>query len=277
MSQKQSNKLSREIKIKKVKASSGFEEMLDRIPAELMLTIILNGRKLSTISCSPESPIDITVGYLINNGYINSYSDISLLKICHQKINGIISKNDVFINVEVEAAIVADNIEFKQNFISSACGNIDDFIFDIGLSKIKSQLKIMAEHILRLNKQNSETQQHKKESGGLHSASLFNSMGDLVLTAEDIGRHNCIDKIAGRISIMKIDVSDKMIYTTGRLSIDAVYKIIKMKIPVVVTNSSVTYSAVLFAKKLNLTAIGYARGGRFNIYSHPERIIYKTG
>ncbi|HEY0089890.1 MAG TPA: formate dehydrogenase accessory sulfurtransferase FdhD, partial [Candidatus Lokiarchaeia archaeon] len=72
--------------------------------------------------------------------------------------------------------------------------------------------------------------------------------------------------------IKKIPAQDKIIFTTGRLSIDVVYKICRMQIPIIVTNSSVTFSAALLAKKTNLTVIGYARSGRFNIYSGSRRI-----
>ena len=263
----------RKIKIKKIRASSKVEDMQDIIPAELFLTITLNGAAAAMISCSPQNLIELAVGYLINNGYISSYSDINLLKICHKEIDCIISKNDFFINVEVQSNVKMQSNYGQPKFISSACGSIDDFILNSGLQKIKSGLRINYRDVLKMNTENAGMQEYKKQFGGLHSAALFKGDGSLLAMAEDIGRHNCIDKIAGRISISKIDVCDKILFTTGRLSLDAVHKVIKMKIPAVVTNSSITYSAALFAKKMNLTAIGYARGGRFNIYSVPSRII----
>ena len=126
--------------------------------------------------------------------------------------------------------------------------------------------------MLGLNKKTSGQQKYKKEFGGLHSAALFNKDGNLLNLVEDIGRHNCIDKIAGYMFIKKIPAQDKIIFTTGRLSIDVIYKICRMQIPIIVTNSSVTFSAALLAKKINLTVIGYARSGRFNIYSGSRRI-----
>jgi FdhD protein len=269
------SKLGKKIKIEKIKASSGKADLIDIIPFELLLTISLNGNAISTISCSPANLIELTVGYLINNGYIESYSDIELLKICSQDIGKIISRNDLASKIEVSAAIDKDKIRHSDSlrFISLECGSIDDFIFEKGLKKIKSSLRIASAIILSLNMETVSKQRYKKEFGGLHSAALFNKNGNLLNLAEDIGRHNCIDKIAGFMLIKRLSPEDKIIFTTGRLGIDVIYKICRMQIPIIVTNSSITFSAAVLAKKINLTVIGYARGSRFNIYSWPRRIL----
>lgn len=269
------SKLGKKIKIEKIKASSGKADLIDIIPFELLLTISLNGNAISTISCSPANLIELTVGYLTNNGYIESYSDIELLKICSQDIGKIISRNDLASKIEVSAAIDKDKIRHSDSlrFISLECGSIDDFIFEKGLKKIKSNLRIASDIILSLNMETVSKQRYKKEFGGLHSAALFNKNGNLLNLAEDIGRHNCIDKIAGFMLIKRLSPEDKIIFTTGRLGIDVIYKICRMQIPIIVTNSSITFSAAVLAKKINLTVIGYARGSRFNIYSWPRRIL----
>ncbi|MFZ3387258.1 MAG: formate dehydrogenase accessory sulfurtransferase FdhD [Candidatus Hydromicrobium sp.] len=269
------SKLGKKIKIEKIKASSGKADLIDIIPFELLLTISLNGSAISTISCSPANLIELTVGYLTNNGYIESYSDIELLKICSQDIDKIISRNDLASKIEVSAAIDKDKIRHSDSlrFISLECGSIDDFIFEKGLKKIKSNLRIASDIIHSLNMETVSKQRYKKEFGGLHSAALFNKNGNLLNLAEDIGRHNCIDKIAGYILIKRLSPEDKIIFTTGRLGIDVIYKICRMQIPIIVTNSSITFSAAVLAKKINLTVIGYARGSRFNIYSCPRRVL----
>ncbi|MCJ7727044.1 MAG: formate dehydrogenase accessory sulfurtransferase FdhD [Actinobacteria bacterium] len=269
------SKLGKKIKIEKIKASSGKADLIDIIPFELLLTISLNGNAISTISCSPANLIELTVGYLTNNGYIESYSDIELLKICSQDIGKIISRIGLASRIEVTATIDKDKIKHSDSlrFISLECGSIDDFIFEKGLKKIKSNLRIASDIILSLNMETVSKQRYKKEFGGLHSAALFNKNGNLLNLAEDIGRHNCIDKIAGFMLIKRLSPEDKIIFTTGRLGIDVIYKICRMQIPIIVTNSSITFSAAVLAKKINLTVIGYARGSRFNIYSWPRRIL----
>ncbi len=270
----QVSKLGKKIKIKKIKSSHGSTNLIDVIPLELLLTIFLNGKHISTISCSPANLIELTIGYLANNGYIVSYSDIELLKICSNNINKATSRNDLTSRIEVSTAAGKNNIICPDSlkFIPSGCGSIDDFVLKKSLKKIKSNIRTSSDIVLGLNKKTTDHQKYKREFGGLHSAALFNKDGNLLNLLEDIGRHNCIDKIAGYMLIKKIPAQDKIIFTTGRLSIDVICKICRMQIPIIVTNSSVTFSAAQLAKKINLTVIGYARSGRFNIYSGSRRI-----
>ncbi len=269
------SKLGKKTKIKKIKASSSSTDLIDIIPFELLLAIFLNGSSLSIISCSPDNLIELTVGYLANNNYIESYSEIKLLKICSHDMNKTLSRNNPALKIKVRTDTGKKTAVSpgSSKFISSGCGSIDDFIFKKGLKKISSNARIVSDIVLKLNKETVSQQKYKKKFGGLHSAALFSQDGNLSNLVEDIGRHNCIDKIAGHILIKKIPPQDKILFTTGRLSIDVIYKTCRMQVPILVTNSSVTSSAVALAKKMNLTVIGYARSGRFNIYSVPGRIL----
>ena len=269
------SKLGRKTKILKIDSSTRRIELNDIIPVELLLTISLNGKSVSTLSCSPENLIELSVGFLLNNGYLKQYSDINLLRICGDDINRMIGKNELSIKVEVDAKNV--NVDAGElnitRFISSGCASIDDMILSTELTKIKSNSRAKSDIILKLNLETKKSQKLKKEFGGLHSAALFDMDGNLLRIVEDLGRHNCIDKIAGFMQLKKLSAGDKIVFTTGRLGIDMIYKIARMSVPFLVTNSSITYSAAALGKKIGLTAVGYARGGRFNIYSNPRRII----
>ena len=200
------SKLGKNIKIEKIKASSCKSYVIDPIPFELILTISLNGCDIVLISCSPANLIELTIGYLTNNNYIQNYSDIELLKICSHDLNKIISRNDLTLKIEVTTAAGREKIKAADSnkFISSGCGSIDDFISEKGLKKIKSNIRVESGTVLKLNKATINKQKYKKELGGLHSAALFDSDGSLLNMAEDIGRHNCIDKIAGHMLINKL-------------------------------------------------------------------------
>ena len=270
-----SGRSGRKIKIKKITSSLEIIEMTDTIPTELLLTIILNGNSLSIISCSPENVIELVIGYLVNNGYIADKKAINLLKICGLEMDSIIKNNEFMIKAEVLTEVDTNKpyapVDFK--YISSACGSIDDFAVNKHLQKNIGKIKINPGIINSLNAENLKKQKFKNRFGGLHSAALFDSDGNLISLYEDIGRHNCIDKIAGFMQMSRIKPENKLIFTTGRLSLDVIYKAAIMSIPVIITNSSITHSAATLAKKLGITAVGYARGGRFNIYSCPGRII----
>lgn len=268
-------KLGKKITIEKFKADSFKAKIKDAIPTEMLLTIFLNNTPVTTISCSPQKLIELAIGYLINNGYIEKYTDIDIVRLCDEDLNKNTANNVLSNKVEFFSKASGSNLkkDNKQVFISTACGTIDDFVLNSNISKITSKVKVNSEVIRKLNLETLNHQKYKKELGGLHSATLFDSNGRFIIIFEDIGRHNCIDKIAGYMLINKIKFSDKIIFTTGRLSLDAIYKICKMTIPIIVTRSSITYSAARLSKKMNLTAIGYARSGRFNIYSGLSRII----
>ena len=265
--------IGKKVKIEKIRASAGSEILQDIIPSELFLTIVLNNNTVSIISCSPQNLIELTIGYLINNGYIEKYSDINIINFCEDLL--VKKKSKTILNARVDVNCKKVNpLNLKSpKFVSPACGSTDEFMLQKSMPRIKSEISVRPEVILKLNTETLNRQKYKKEFGGLHSAALFDKDGNILILMEDIGRHNCIDKITGHMLISKIEFSDKIIFTTGRLSLDVVYKICRMSVPVIVTNSSVTFSAVALAKKMNLTAIGYARSGRFNIYSNAGRIV----
>ena len=281
--------LGKKVKIKKIKASSGCEQLLDIIPDEMQLSIFLNKNLISVVSCSPENEIQLAIGYLLSGGYLDKYSDIDTVFYCDdEKYNMENKKKDSRNgkNIGSDRFPFARRIEVSCNagdedvirakkikFISPAYSSISDFVSDERLEKTKSSIEFDPKIILKLNKEALSYQKHKKEFGGLHSGALFSKSGDAIKIIEDIGKYNCIDKIIGYSMMNNISLEDKIFFTTGRVSLGIIFKIYRMSIPVVVTNSSVTYSSVTVAEKLNLTVVGYARGNRFNVYSCPWRII----
>lgn len=275
--------LGSKIKIEKVKPGGSIEEKQDIIPREILLHLFLNGEKISVVSCSPGDLIELASGYAVSNGYIEDYKKIDLIEFCNKnersedlnKNTGPMPENTI-VRIKThtdpdKGRIPAGSVGIR--YILSGCGSIDDTAAAELPPSIKSSMEVDADIILELNSKNLSRQKYKNTFGGLHSASLFDSSGRMILVMEDIGRHNCLDKIFGHIFIRELDPSDKIIFTSGRISLDLVFKVSRVSIPVVVTNSSVTHSAAVLADKIGLTIIGYARGNRFNIYSCPERII----
>ncbi|MCG9479213.1 MAG: formate dehydrogenase accessory sulfurtransferase FdhD [Actinomycetia bacterium] len=268
--------LGNSIKIEKIRSGGKREKKADLIPQEALLHLYLNGHKICVISCSPEDLIELAIGYVFSHGYVDAYKSINIIEMCGEDIeNGNRSPDEPGME-NISAKIRADVVmrgKIEPGYISSGCGSIDGKDTASLPSLIKSKITVSSDTILGLNRKNLSAQKHKKALGGLHSASLFDIRGMLLLVREDIGRHNCLDKIIGHTLINDMDLSDKMIFTSGRVSIDLVLKAGRILVPVVVTNSSVTHSAAMMAQRLGLTIIGYARGNRFNIYSCPERIM----
>ncbi|MBC7333806.1 MAG: formate dehydrogenase accessory sulfurtransferase FdhD [Actinobacteria bacterium] len=284
--------LGNKIEAIKVKPLLGWEKIDDTLPSELLLTIILNDETVSVVSCSPENEIELVVGYLISNGYICHYSRINTVSLCDveageravsvagraKKEKFALPSRKAVVNVEVDGEESLRTIRKNKNFqlyLSSGCGSIDDLIIEGDISEVSGKAIFYQDIILKLNLETSSHQEYRKRIGGLHSSALFDREGKLLVIMEDLGRHNSIDKVIGYAFLNSINLSDKIIFTTGRITLDTVYKAAKVSVPLVVTDCSVSYGAALLARRLNLTLIGYARGQRFNIYSCPWRVLGK--
>ncbi|MHA2121636.1 MAG: formate dehydrogenase accessory sulfurtransferase FdhD, partial [Promethearchaeota archaeon] len=109
-------------------------------------------------------------------------------------------------------------------------------------------------------------------TGGCHGAAIFNQNGDLLSVKEDTGRHNAIDKVIGEMLLKNNRFENVFLISTGRLTSDSVLKAIRAKIPIVASFSAAIESGIKLAYAYGLTLIGFARGSRMNIYTHPERI-----
>jgi len=275
------------IEIQKIKASGLREKKQDIIPGELLLNIYINGRRVSVLSCSPFGIIELITGYIVSNGYADDYGDIELVNLCQDEKNGEgVTGGEgpgfpgmMSAKVRIKGYDSAVSPGGPVPYLSAGCGSLDPAVIaelfkkNPDLKNSKGNMTVDYKVILELGKKLIDKQKHKKEFGGLHSAALFDGEGKILIIMEDLGRHNCIDKIYGHMLINNIAAKDKMIFSSGRVSLDLVFKASKMSVPIIITNSSVTYNAAETAQKAGLTLIGYARGKRFNIYSCPERII----
>ena len=108
--------------------------------------------------------------------------------------------------------------------------------------------------------------------GGTHAAVLFDTSGRAITLAEDIGRHNAIDKAVGYCLLRGISLRDKILLTSGRASYEMATKAVRAGIAIIASVSAPTSLAVHLAEDRGLTLIGYLRGGRMNVYTHPERV-----
>jgi FdhD protein len=114
-----------------------------------------------------------------------------------------------------------------------------------------------------------------EQTGCVHVAALFGD-SDVLIVREDIGRHNAVDKVIGHSLIENIKCSDKAMLVSGRLSSEMVLKAARRQIPVLMSRSAPTSSALKIADEAGMTLIGFARGQRMNIYSHPYRVIFDS-
>ncbi len=229
------------------------------------MTIFLNGRELVTLLSSPGDLDCLTVGFLYSERLIEKREDIKSF---------LFGKDRGIVRVTTNRKGPVSGRKAKK-LISSGCGmaaNISGSLFDIRqYDKVDSRLTISPEEIIELMRKLQHRSRLYRSTGGAHSAAL-SDRGDILILAEDIGRHNAVDKVLGRCVLDSIPLNDKIILTSGRVSSEIVLKAARARIPVIISRSAPTMLGAKLASRLGVTLIGFTRGRRMNIYTHDERV-----
>ena len=231
------------------------------VPGELELTIYVNGQELVTVLCTPTRLNYLVLGFLYAEGIISGTDDVAIMRVCEE---------DSLADVRLK------NPEYKlptQKALPSGCGG--GATFQTQGERVDSDLFVAPKEVLSLMKQLQENMELYRLCGGVHTSALADT-GNLLIVAEDIGRHNTLDKIQGECLLRGLSTRDRLLLTTGRVSSEMLLKAAKMQVPVVVSRHSPTGRAVSLARELGIALVGYVRGSRFLVYSHPERLGCST-
>ena len=243
------------------------QKTTDFIAEEKPIHIFVNKTFWATILCSPFELTELAIGHLLSEGIIESIKEITDIILDEE--------NSCFVNlhpkINVKERIGLSRLH--QRVVTSACGGQSAYQFSRKPKKITSKLNVAAKIIFEAVKQLNFKAKTYKQTGGVHAAALYNSKGLLVAIAEDVGRHNAVDKAIGIVAVKEISFDDLFLASTGRLSGDIVFKAAKLGIPIVASLGAALDSGVQMAKKANLTLTGFVRGNRINIYTYPNRIL----
>jgi FdhD protein len=155
--------------------------------------------------------------------------------------------------------------------ILSGCGGSSSFIDPEKLPKIDSSFSVTPELISQMTKKALDSELHRI-TGGIHVVAL-SGPEDIITVSEDIGRHNALDRVIGYALRQKIDLSQTFVIVSGRISSEMVRKCLVANIPVIVSRGATTTLAVDIAEKNGLTVVGFVRGMKMNVYTHPRRIV----
>lgn len=253
-------------------ASHKREHRRDCVAEERPLHLFLNQLHYVTILCSPSMLKELAVGYLLSEGLLKSPKEVSSIKF---KGGG---KCQVQLRKGVEAERRMAASQPFARLVLTACGSPDYW----PLSKLIDRLKLRAvplgfrvdaEVILEAVRRLNTLAETFRKTGGVHVAALYSSSGVLAACAEDVGRHNAVDKVIGLYALKEHDFSQCFLASSGRLTGDIVLKAARMRIPVVASLAAAIDSGVEVAKRTGVTLIGFVRGQRMNVFTFPERVI----
>ncbi len=228
------------------------------VPGEMPLTIFINGQEIATILCTPTKLTHLVLGFLYSEGVIANMHDVASLRVCED---------------EPIADVRLTKTEYtapQRRTLTSGCGS--GVSFETQAPRVDSDLVVTPEEVLGLMKQLYQQQSLFQLGGGIHSSALCDRKQILVL-AEDIGRHNTLDKIMGECLMRGLPTQDGILLTTGRISSEMLLKAARMQTPIVVSRGSPTERAITLGNELDITVIGYARGSRLSVFSGNERLL----
>ena len=235
---------------------------------EIPLTIYLNKQEIVTAMTLGDMPDLLAVGYLLNQNMLKKNDVISEVTY-DDDLQVVIVRTKRKTNYEEK---MEKKIRTSGCAVGTVYGDIMDDFTSINLDKTT---KIKTSWIYSISKKVNNRPSLYLKAGALHGCVLCKKNSPLIYV-EDVGRHNAIDKIAGWLFLNKEDASDKIFYTTGRLTSEMIIKTVQMGIPILISRSGFTESGVALAKQAGLTLIGRAKGKRMIIANGIERVVFDS-
>lgn len=232
------------------------------IIVETPVSLTVNGEHWLSFMCTPNDLEELAVGFLFNEGVIEHIDEVEYARVCKHGDNV-----DVWLSHSAEKPEVWLRTSGCTGGVTSVEPDRHDNKFNLENGAVVSP-----EQIHSLIAKLFTSQELYRKSGGVHTSAL--SDGDrIIVVAEDIGRHNTLDKIAGRCLMEGISVPRRVMLTTGRISSEMLQKSARLNAAIVISRTSPSSLSISLAKIWGITLIGYARRSGFRVYSHHERIL----
>ena len=250
--------------------------IVDALTVEEALQININDKAFTVSMRTPGNDVSLVRGLLHSEGIINDTSFIPEVSIQKESEKGVVT----VVNVNIPEAYLGEGYSNSRSLLSvSSCGvcgktELSDLAF-IGKT-IDDAKKIDIGIIHNLFQQMNTRQYDFKKSGGTHAAAAFTIDGNLICSMEDIGRHNAVDKVIGKLIVSKQLDKAKIITVSGRISYEIVIKCFKAQMPFLAAVSAPSSLAVDYAKELGITLFAFCRDDRATCYANPQRTKSNT-
>lgn len=237
-----------------------------QITGELPLTIYLNKKEVVTLMTLGHYPESLVIGYLRNQGFVSELMDIESVQVDWDTNSA-----------AVKSINNLDEFENKltHRVVTSGCGQGTTFggIWDDLKDKNLQTTKLKQSSIYKILKLLHDKNEIYRKSGAVHGCAICDE-DNIIDFIEDVGRHNAVDAIAGNMWLNDIESTNKIFYTTGRLTSEMVIKVAQMNISYLISRSGITEMGLNVAKETGVTLIGRAKGRHFLVYNGHQNIIY---
>ena len=253
----------------------------DAVVTEEPLQLLLDGDPLSVVMRTPGQDIELALGLFFAEGIARSVADIASLRIsaesgesdAHIAVDASIMESN---QVDIHLAHAARRKPERSMLSSAACGVCGAVMIE----DLRRDLSVLADGPLvdprllpALVERLRSGQGVFERTGGLHAAGLFTPSGEAVCMREDVGRHNAVDKVVGRLMLDgRLPARDSILVVSGRAGYEIVQKAITAGIPIVAAVGAPSSLAVSLSREFNQTLVGFLRGERFNVYATPARL-----
>jgi FdhD protein len=229
------------------------------IVEESRVSIFVNGKELLTVMATPDQQDYLAVGFLFAEGLISHQEDLLSVGL---------APNQTCVDVWLKDK----ELDLPQRpILTTGCGRGMTFGNSNHFSPLDSSLRVTHRQLADLMHELQERACLYRQARGIHAAGLATASA-VVMVAEDVGRHNTLDKLAGRCLLEGVESADHILLTTGRISSEMMTKARRMEVPLVASLTSPTSLSVQRAEEWNITLVGYLRPERMQVYTHPERL-----
>jgi FdhD protein len=267
----------RQVRVVRV-CGGGLKTKSDHAATEEPLEVRLHDRPFAVIMRTPGADTELAAGFLLAEQVIAGADDLGTIAHCTDP-GADHPENIVNVTLANGSAAAVDRLLASRRNVttSSSCGLCGRQTIEslaAGAAPLRCGWTIPSETIAALPSRLRARQAVFDETGGLHAAGLFARDGALLDVAEDVGRHNAVDKIVGRMLMREaLPLSEHVLCVSGRTSFEIVQKAIVAGIGVVAAVSAPSSLAIELAEEFGVTLVGFIRGDGFNVYAHASRIV----
>ena len=240
----------------------------DRVAVELALEVRLNSEPFSVIMRTPGDDRHLALGFLLSESVVTSLDEIERVDL--DEVENVIN---VWIAPDRVAGVLGQRRQVAMNSSCGMCGRRSLESLDVNAKPFAVDWHVREDVVLSLPAVLGQAQSAFAETGGLHAAGLFNLDGVLEASAEDVGRHNAVDKLVGRmLSERRVPCARSILMVSGRSSFEIVQKAYLAGIRMIAAVSAPSSLAIDLAREAGMTLLGFVREHRFNIYAGADRI-----